>query len=304
MDIQAIISQYLPVILSNYNIGPGVNNNVELSKIQAGQQNNNYIISIAGKPAYVLTAHMGTKWFDGDYTRQIENYMGYATHLNDKGLPTPRILESSQQNTYTMQIPGMDNIPMTVAEYIPHIHVESDYQKDTQYYQAIGQTMAEMHLAVADCHLEYAPSLTTEKLSQQNPNLLPEGYTKPPTANLPAALCHLDLKPDNFSYDPATTSIYAIFDPNRSGIAPMVEDLAHTVFFCCTTNGQLNTDTSQIIISSYSQIRPLTMPETKVLPSLIRNVASKIFLLGELEAKSLANFSDLSFESTLSISLR
>ncbi len=107
-------------------------------------------------------------------------------------------------------------------------------------------------------------------------------YSQLDSTNLPHGIIHADLFKDNALFEKETLS--GVIDFYDACYAPYIYDIAITLnAWCSHKDGSPDEQGQQTFLRAYQTIRPLTQPEVRALPIMLRMAATR-FWLSRLEA--------------------
>ena len=266
--------------ITEYDIGDVLS----LKGIAEGVENSNFILHTT-QGFFILTL----------YEKRVDKtdlpfFLGYMQHLAAKGISCPVPIAGKDGNN----LRELCGRPAAITAFL-----EGMWPRRIQPFhcRALGQTMAEMHLAGQDFKIQRPNSLSVNgwrevlescedkgeqvKLGltvtlQNEFDFLAENWP----VNLPRGVIHADMFQDNvfFIHEKLSGVIDFYFACN--------DLLAYEIAICLNAwcfelDNSFNITKAQLLIKSYQDIRPLSQDELKALPILARG-ASLRFLLTRL----------------------
>lgn len=280
-----LAAEDLAELIGAYDVGTLVS----AKGIAEGVSNSNWLIETTG------TDDTGARFILTMYERRIEIadlpfFLDLLDHLAGRGCPVPRTIHDRQGASYRM----VDGKAVALIEFLPGVSVD---HPTPQQAHSVGHALAQVHLASQDFAqsrpnaLDIAMSQHTleqcsaEALATIDPAL--PGYIRKAEIvrdawpwDLPRAICHTDLFPDNVLM--LGSKVSALIDFYFSCEDAMAYDLAVThASWCFERGGEVfAADVGHALVAGYEAVRPLSSPEREALPLLaqgacLRFVASR-----------------------------
>jgi len=284
-----LIKEEISKHLENYNIGEFV----DFKEIVAGIDNSNFILETS-KQKYILTIFESRIQKD-----ELPLFINFKSHLSQKNICCPKpILSKSGES-----IVDLKGKKSAIVTFLSGKTLEP---KDNGYYNNItpkhcfevGKVLAKLHLASADfveTRVNDLGAFGFEKLFNKFSHLV-EGYQKGLTAeiteninlvsngwnsNLPSAVCHLDLFPDNVFFD-ENSNLSGVIDFYFSANDLLIYDFAIIVnAWCFDENNNFSEEKFLQMLKGYQEVREFSESEKEFLKTSLIS-ASMRFLLTRL----------------------
>ena len=262
----------------------------DLRGIQGGIENTNYFVTSEKDGAtheHVLTV------FERLSFEQLPYYLHLMKHLAGKGIPVPAPASDAKGE---VMHPLLGKPAAVVAKLRGH----SELAPNAQHCEAVGATLARMHLAGRDFAMSQ-PNLRglawwNETVPVVLPNLEPSQSqliqselafqnhvaAMPAYAALPRGPVHADLFRDNVMFEEG--ALTGFFDFYFAGNDSFVFDLAVCLNDWAVSHGDADIDgqhrpeLAQAMIAAYQSVRPLTEAERNLLPAMLRAAAFRFWL--------------------------
>ena len=274
------MSVYTPVdqdslnaFLAHYQVGALV----AYEGISAGIENTNYFVDTDGG-RWVLTL------FECLQANELDYYLELMAWLAEKGIPTA----APQRNDQGDFLGTLCGKPATLVK---RLHGSSVSKPDERHCRAIGEALANLHLAGQDFPRKrldergadwwkqtvarVRPHLDTEQQALADEELRFQGlYAR---SNLPQGTIHADLFHDNALFSDHRLSglidfYYACYDALLYDIAVTVND------WCSLDSGELDGPRVRVLLAAYHAIRPLSALEKGAWPVALRAAAMRFWL--------------------------
>ncbi|WFL78040.1 homoserine kinase [Altererythrobacter arenosus] len=275
----------LAQLIAHYEVG----SLISAKGIAEGVSNSNWLVETSGPDGkgarYILTM----------YERRIETsdlpfFLGLLDHLAAKGCPVPRTIHDRSGAYYRM----IGDKAVALIEFLPGVSVD---RPTVGQARAVGRALAQMHLASQDFAMSRANgldiSMSHRTLEHCGEAALSGIDSELPTyidraaqlrdlwpVDLPRAICHTDLFPDNVLM--LGDRVSALIDFYFAAEDSMAYDLAVTHASWCFEDGghRYLPDVGQALVAGYEETRPLEPSEREQLPLLaqgacLRFVASR-----------------------------
>jgi len=280
-----LAAEELAELIGHYAVGELVS----AKGIAEGVSNSNWLVETTG------AGSEGSRFILTMYERRIDNadlpfFLGLLDHLAAKGCPVPRTIHDRDGAAYRI----LDGKAVALIEFLPGVSV--DHPTPAQA-EAVGKALAQMHLASADFGMSRANGLdvsmslrTLEKCGSaalaRIDDALPdyvavaERVAQDWPQELPQAICHTDLFPDNVLMLGARVS--ALIDFYFSCTEAMAYDLAvtHASWSFSGDGRQYHPAIGEALLRGYESLRALEASERSSLTTLaqgacLRFIASR-----------------------------
>ncbi len=258
----------------------------DLQGIRSGIENTNYYAQTT-RGQWVLTL------FERLSRDELPYYLQLMQHLAAHGVAVP----APQADGGGALVHDVADKPAAVVTRLPGSH---RLRPETTHVQQVGEMLARMHLAGAD----FAPAQTHPRgldwwratVPQVLPFVTPEQATllrdelafqqqamgSAAGQALPRGVIHADLFRDNVMFDDTAGDdrLCGFFDFYFAGTDVLLFDIATCLNDWCgdAATGALDEPTALAFIHAYQQRRPLTGPEQRLLPALMRAAAFRFWL--------------------------
>lgn len=256
--------------------------------IAEGVSNSNWLIETTGASGQATRLILTMYEFRID-TGDLPYFLGLLDHLAAKGCPVPRTIHDRAGNLFRT----VDGKAVALIEYLPGVSVSHPTGGQAR---AVGQALAQLHLAAADFagtrangmdlaeSRRLAAACGAEGLARIDPTLpaLVEGELaflgQNWPADLPRSVIHADLFPDNVLMlgERVTGLIDFYFACNDAA----AYDVAVThAAWCFDSDGTgFNPALSAALLAGYEQVRALSTAERAALPVLARAAALRFLM--------------------------
>ncbi|MBE7419012.1 MAG: homoserine kinase [Ideonella sp.] len=259
---------------------------LSLEPIRSGIENTNYFVATGGG-AWVLTV------FERLTHEQLPFYLRLMQHLARRGLPVPE----PQADAHGTLVHTLRGKPAALCTRLAGRHLEAP---DAAHAAALGDTLAQLHLAAADFELVQpnlrglpwwqataprvraflapdAARLLGDELAFQQQLAASAAY-----ARLPRAAVHADLFRDNVLFDDTAGGdrLSGCIDFYFAGVDTLLFDLAVCVNDWCLADdsGRIDDTRAAALLDAYGRRRPLTATEHRLFPALLRAAALRFWL--------------------------
>jgi len=263
---------------------------IELHGIQGGIENTNYFVTSErdGQTLeHVLTV------FERLTFEQLPYYLHLMKHLASSGVPVPDPVPNAQ-GEILLRVQGKP------AAVVNKLAGRSDLAPSLAHCQAVGATLARMHLAGRDFAITQPnlrglawwnetapvvlPFLTPEQAQLLRAELAYQNHVaaSPPHAALPCGAIHADLFRDNVLFDGEVLS--GFFDFYFAGHDSFLFDIAVCLNDWCVqhshdaTDGSHDAARAQALLSAYQAVRPLSAAERGLLGAMLRAGALRFWV--------------------------
>ncbi len=266
-------AEELGELIAHYDVGALVS----AKGIAEGVSNSNWLIETTGG-RYILTM----------YERRIDlsdlpYFLGLLDHLSAKGCPVPRTIHDSDGAAFRM----LDRKAVALIEFLPGV---SPTKPGPSQAFAIGQTLAQMHIASADFQLQrrntmgFADNFAQLKKCEMDglasihsdlPLMLEHAREAAglDLDHLPQAQIHADLFPDNvLMLDSRVTGLIDFYFACTGAIALDIA-VTHAAWSFDAVTNSYDADCGNAILRGYEDVRPLTKPERALLPDIAKGAA-------------------------------
>lgn len=245
-----------------------------LQGIQGGIENTNYFVD-SDRGSFVLTL------FERLSHAQLPFYLELMRHLAQKGIAVP----APHANAAGQILHTVAGKP---AALVDKLQGSSQLAPQAVHCAAMGQALAQLHLAGADFALQQPNLRGLDWIAQTVPVVLP--HMAPAQAqllqeelaaqqalaagsayaSLPRGAVHADLFRDNAMF--VGEQLSGIFDFYFAGTDTFVFDLAVCLNDWCIDlpSGQDDAARVQAFVQAYETVRPLTVAELELLPAMRR----------------------------------
>ncbi|SMQ62038.1 homoserine kinase [Altererythrobacter xiamenensis] len=278
-------AEELTALIAQYDVGELVS----AKGIAEGVSNSNWLIETTGSDS-ASSDGRGARFILTMYERRIELsdlpfFLGLLDHLSERDCPVPRTIHDLEGAAYRL----LDGKAIALIEYLPGVSVDHPTPGQAR---AVGEALAQMHAASQDFGQTRANGLDIEgsrrmlaecgtpALASIDPALpksleiaarLSEDWPQ----DLPRAICHTDLFPDNVLMlgDQVTGMIDFYFACEDA----MAYDLAVTHAAWCfdRTGEQFSQDIGAALIEGYESLRKLEPRERECLPILAQGACMR-----------------------------
>ncbi|MEQ1540759.1 MAG: homoserine kinase [Novosphingobium sp.] len=256
--------------------------------IAEGVSNSNWLIETTGADGrgarFILTMYE----FRID-AADLPYFLGLLDHLAGKGCPVPRTIHDRNGHLFRT----VDGKAVALIEYLPGVSVSRPTEGQAR---AVGQALAQLHLAAADFpgsranamdlveSRRLADACGADGLARIDPALpalvagelafLAEDWPQ----DLPRSVIHADLFPDNvLMLGERVTGLIDFYFACNDFTA---YDVAVThAAWCFENDGTgFNPALSAALVAGYDQVRPLSLAERAALPVLARAAALRFLM--------------------------
>ena len=270
----------LAALIAHYDVGELVS----AKGIAEGVSNSNWLIETTGADAsgarYILTM----------YERRIDIadlpfFLDLLDHLSARNCPVPRTIHDRDGAAYRL----VEGKAVALIEFLPGVSVD---RPTVSQARAVGAHLAHLHLASQDFGRTRAndlgPDASARVLAQCGRAALADIDTGlPPMAqlahelaerwpqDLPAAIAHTDLFPDNVLM--LGDRVSAFIDFYFACEDAMAYDLAvtHAAWSFADAGRTLRADIGHALVEGYDSVRPLSVEEREALPILAQGACMR-----------------------------
>ena len=273
-------AEELAALIAQYDVGALVS----AKGIAEGVSNSNWLVETTGRGG------AGARFILTMYERRIDTdelpfFLGLLDHLADAGCPVPRTIHDSDGASHRT----LDGKQVALIEFLPGVSVDHPTPEQAR---AVGVALANMHLASAGFAatrangLDITMSLHTlehcdrQQLTAIDPAL--PGLTDTAAHlrenwpwDLPRAICHTDLFPDNVLM--LGNRVSGMIDFYFACEEAMAYDLAVThAAWCFDREGrQFDAEVGAALVEGYTSIRALDPRERECLPVLAQGACMR-----------------------------
>jgi homoserine kinase type II len=290
-------AEKLAELIATYDVG----SLVSAKGIAEGVSNSNWLIETSGaQPSAALQSEReragrsARQFILTMYERRIEiadlpYFLGLLDHLASRDCPVPATIHTAQGDAFQL----VDGKAIALIEFLPGV---SPSKPTPAQVRAVGQSLAQMHLAAQDFGLSrensmgFAQNLSVleacgeaglAQINSRLPAMLDpaRAAAKLDLSDLPQSQIHADLFPDNVLM--MGDQVSGMIDFYFACTGSMAMDLATThAAWCFDEQGAFLEDQGRALIEGYESCRPLTPSERAALPQIaeavcIRFIASR-----------------------------
>lgn len=275
----------LAALIAHYDVGELVS----AKGIAEGVSNSNWLIETSGGDG------KGARFILTMYERRIDPddlpfFLGLLDHLSEHGAPVPRTIHDREEAAYRM----IDGKAVALIEFLPGVSVDAPTSAQAR---AVGAALAEMHRAAQDFPLRRTNTLDIAESARVLADCEPAALAQidpalPATIaiakqllgkwpqDLPQAVCHTDLFPDNVLM--RGSRVTGMIDFYFACTEAMAYDLAvtHAAWSFKKGGAQFDPAIGGALLAGYESVRPLEAREREHLPLLaqgacLRFIASR-----------------------------
>lgn len=280
-----LAAEHLAELIAAYDVG----SLLSAKGIAEGVSNSNWLVETSGRDG------RGARFILTMYERRIEIgdlpfFLDLLDHLAERDCPVPRTIHDRDGASYRL----LQGKAVALIEFLPGVSV--DYPATAQA-RAVGQALAQVHLASQDFARSRPNPLDIAKshevleqcgataLGTIDP-ALPDFVAKAASLcaawprDLPRAICHTDLFPDNVLM--LGDKVSALIDFYFACEDAMAYDLAVTHASWSFSRGglQFKPEIGHALLDGYEAVRSLSSREREMLPLLaqgacLRFIASR-----------------------------
>ena len=275
-----LAAEELAALIAHYDVGELVS----AKGIAEGVSNSNWLVETTGSDG------KGARFILTMYERRIDTqdlpfFLGLLDHLSAKGCPVPRTIHDGDGAAYRT----VDGKAVALIEYLPGVSVDHPTPKQAR---SVGRALAQMHLASEDFRqsrangLGITMSLHTLKRSGDEALAAIDPALPKLTAiaaelrekwpwDLPKAICHTDLFPDNVLM--LGDRVSGMIDFYFACEEAMAYDLAVThAAWCFDRTGQgFDPAVGAALVEGYESVRKLDQRERECLPLLAQGACMR-----------------------------
>lgn len=280
-----LAAEELAELVAHYDVGTLTS----AKGIAEGVSNSNWLIETSGADGN------GAQFILTMYERRIDFsdlpfFLGLLDHLSEHDCPVPKTIHDRDGAAYRM----VDGKAVALIEFLPGVSVD---HPTSEQAHSVGEALAKIHLASHDfagnrpntlgisSSAETLAKCGAAALSSIDPALeesitIAEGLAADWPANLPEAIVHSDLFPDNVLMmgDQVSGMIDFYFACNDA----MAYDLAvaHAAWAFDRNGEDYNATVAHALMQGYESVRPIETRERETLPILaqgacLRFIASR-----------------------------
>ncbi len=263
-----LAAEDLASLIAAYDVGELIS----AKGIAEGVSNSNWLVDTT-QSRFILT--MYERRID---TGELPFFLGLLDHLSERGCPVPRTIHD-RNGAASREVRGK---AVALIEFLPGVSIDSPTAVQTH---AVGAALAQTHLAAADFIASRANTLDVghsaralaacgkEALLDIDPGLpaaiaIAERLASRWPSELPQAVCHTDLFPDNvLMLDDRVTGMIDFYFACTEAMA---YDLAvtHAAWSFDLGGERFFPDVGRALVAGYESVRPLSRDERDALPIL------------------------------------
>ncbi|OYX47509.1 MAG: homoserine kinase [Sphingomonadales bacterium 32-64-22] len=271
-------AETLAELIAHYDVGELVS----AKGIAEGVSNSNWLIDTTGKDG------VGARFILTMYEKRIELsdlpfFLDLLDHLAAQGCPVPRTIHDREGASFRW----LDGKAVALIEFLPGVSV--DHPTQGQAFN-VGAVLAEMHLAAGNFTASRAntlgPATSAQVLAECGEAALGEidpalpatiaearGVAKAWPTNLPRAIIHSDLFPDNVLM--RGDEVCALIDFYFACTDAMAYDLAvtHAAWSFSADGRAYRAEIGRALVEGYESVRKLSKDERDALPLLAQGAA-------------------------------
>ncbi|MCD8521718.1 MAG: homoserine kinase [Saccharospirillaceae bacterium] len=257
---------------------------VSYKGIAAGIENTNYFVTCqqqGRQSEYVLTL------FEHHNRCEVREFVRLAHHLGQQGLQVPAPLAAGNGEW----LHSLKDKPAILCPRLPGEHI---LNPQPQHCGAIGQALAELHLAALPLHnrrsdsrgfdwwITVSPELSNDVTREEQRLLEDELHFqtqhRAQWLSLPQGWIHGDLFHDNALFT-ADGQVGAILDLYNACDGALLYDLAIVANdWCCDINGEWKAGCVEALFNGYERVRPLNSAEKNSWNLVLRGAALRFWL--------------------------
>jgi homoserine kinase type II len=257
-----------------------------LTGIKAGIENSNFFVD-TDRGSYVLTI------FERLTFEQLPFYLHLMKHLAERGIPVP----GPHADANGEILHRLKDKPAALVDKLAGGH---QLAPDEHHCRQVGAMLARMHLAGLD-YGRYQPNfrgldwwvetvpVVLPFLTEDQRTLMSEELAfqqalaaSPAFENLPRGPIHADLFRDNVMFEglPGHEKLTGFFDFYFAGVDSFLFDIAVCLNDWCVDldSGRFDEQRAAAFVDAYTQERPLSGSELRLLPALLRAGAFRFWL--------------------------
>jgi homoserine kinase type II len=249
--------------------------------IAEGIENSNYLLTTT-EGSFILTLY--------EKRVKAENlpfFLGLMEHLAAKGVPCPTPIRAADGEA----LGRLCGRPAAIVSFLAGMWPR---RITPEHCLALGEALAEMHVAGADYGPSRANDLSVEGwrpllqaigdgVRALGPGAGPEldrdlgELERGWPANLPVGVIHADLFPDNVFFRAGRLSgLIDFYFACRDALAYDIAVCLNA--WCFEADGSLNVTKARRLVQAYRRVRDLTAEERRALPTLARGAAMRFLL--------------------------
>lgn len=274
MSVYTVVERHqLENFLQFYDVGQLVS----YQGISAGIENTNYFVTTS-KGAFVLTL------FEQLSKEELPYFLELMAYLSERGVPSAHPIANNHQHY-------LSELNQKPAVLVERLHGESVTVPSLAQCQALGNALGHFHLISPQfpqhrfnpCGPSWWHTVTQRLLpclSADDANLLQNELhfqAKYKNIDLPSGVIHADLFRDNALFE--NDKLSGIIDFYYAGNDVLLYDVAVTINdWCSLSDGHLDENRVNAILTAYRQQRELNHLEIKAFPTLLRAAALRFWL--------------------------
>jgi len=272
-----VTAEDLGRFLSDYDVGELL----AYKGIAEGVENSNFLVHTA-TGNFILTLYE-KRVAEGD----LPFFLGLMEHLAARGITCPQPVKN-RQGGMLGKIAGR---PAVIVTFLDGLWIR---RPNPSHCAAVGEALAQLHLAGADFKLKRANALSIESWRPLYEHAKPRGDSVRPglcgeiakaldalekswPRKLPQGVIHADLFPDNVFF--LGTKLSGLIDFYFACTDTLFYDVAVCLnAWCFESDGSFNVTKARALLQAYEGVRRLTKPELDLLPTLARGAALRFLL--------------------------
>ena len=272
-----VSDEELASFISSYGLGELLS----FKGIAEGVENSNYIVHTTHGP-FILTLYE-KRVAEGD----LPFFLGLMEHLAARGITCPQPVKNKQGGMLG-KIAGR---PAAIVTFLDGLWIR---RPNPGHCAAVGEALAQLHLAGADFKLKRANALSIESWRPLYEHAKPRGDSVRPglcgeiakeldaldkswPRQLPQGVIHADLFPDNVFF--LGTKLSGLIDFYFACSDTLFYDVAVCLnAWCFEVDHSYNVTKGRALLNAYNRVRALSDAERRALPILARGAAVRFLL--------------------------
>ena len=272
-----VAAEDLTRFLSSYDIGQLLS----YKGIAEGVENSNFLVH-TGAGNFILTLYE-KRVAEGD----LPFFLGLMEHLAARGITCPQPVKNKQGGMLG-KIAGR---PAAIVTFLDGLWIR---RPNPGHCAAVGEALAQLHLAGADFKLKRANALSIESWRPLYEHAKPRGDSVRPglcgeiakeldaldkswPRQLPQGVIHADLFPDNVVF--LGTKLSVLIDVYFACSDTLFFDVAVCLnAWCFEVDHSYNVTKGRALLNAYNRVRALSDAERSALPILARGAAVRFLL--------------------------
>ena len=272
-----VSAEQLDAFLDGYDIGELLS----YKGIAEGVENSNFLLH-ASSGHYILTLYEKRV-----ASRDLPFFLGLMEHLAARGINCPQPVKNKRGET----LGKLAGRPAAIVTFLEGIWLR---RPDARHCAALGEALAQMHLAGADFSMKRKNALSVEgwrplyeSCCEHADNVqhgMKATIEKELTAleqcwprDLPQGVIHADLFPDNVFF--LGNALSGLIDFYFACTDTLAYDVAICLnAWCFESDFTYNVTKGRSLLQSYARVRPLSDAELDAMPVLARGAALRFLL--------------------------